>query len=392
MNIAIVSIEIYPYRKGGAEKRTWEIAKRIAKKGHNVHLIGLKYWKGEKEFVTEGVHIHGVNVYGKMYAKKGRRSITQVILFLPSIIPMLLKNRFDIIECGNPTYLDIFFVKFFSLITKSKLIAVVHEVWGDYWYKYLGPIGFFGKIIEKIAVKLPDKDIAVSNAVRSQLIKIRVRENNIKLIPNGININIINKISGNSKKIDVLFVGRLISDKNVDVLIKGIKLCKDKYGFQNIRCYIVGDGPEKEKLIKLSENLNLNKNIKFCGFVEKEEDVIKYMKSSKVFAFPSTREGFGIVIIEANACGLPVIAVNSENSRCVKELIKDGENGFVLNELNENILAEKIILLLKDEKLRNKIGNNGKKVAEKYRWDKISDEVENLYKEIYKEIKNERNK
>lgn len=170
-------------------------------------------------------------------------------------------------------------------------------------------------------------------------------------------------------------MGRLISHKNVDILIKSIKLIKEKN--PEIKSLIIGDGPEKKNLEALAQKLNLEKNIKFLGFLENHDDVYALMKSSKVFVLPSTREGFGIVVIEANACGIPVITVNHENN-AARDLIEEGKNGFVC-QLNEEEIAKRIVRILE-----NSSGRKMKKVcmdlAKKYDWDKIVDEIEEVYK------------
>jgi glycosyltransferase involved in cell wall biosynthesis len=384
MKIAIVNDAIYPYYKGGTEKRDWEIAKRLSKKGHKVHIFGMKEWRGKSNFVKDRVYIHGIGKHIGRYTKTGRISMWQVVYFTVAVFFPLLKEKLDVINIGNSPYFLSFSVKIISSIKKTPTIATWDEIWGDYWYDYLGKIGLFGKIIENIAVKFPDKIITVSNATKEQLIRIGVNENNVVVIHNGIDLNDINNVPAegeiDKRKIDVLFVGRLIKDKNVDVLIKAIKLVKRK--IPNVICYIIGDGPEKEKLIEIVEDLDLKENVKLMGFLENYADVIAYMKSSKIFVFPSTREGFGIVIIEANACGLPVIGINSKNSKCVAELIKSGENGFLVNEVDENILAEKIILLREDDNLRIEMSENGRNFSRNYDWNNISAEVERVYEQL----------
>ncbi len=377
MKIAIVFDGIYPYAIGGIEKRNWEIAKRLVLKGHEIHMFGMKDWKGEKDFIKEGVYIHGVGTHIKRYTKSGIRSIKVAILFSFFIFPPLLHKKFDILVCANVPYFHLFPVKIISLIKKKPLIVEwSNSVWGNYWYAYLGYLGIFGKFVEKICGKISNKTIAISNTMKDELIKMGATKDNIKVIPYGVDIERVDKISQNPQKIDVLFVSRLVSYKNPDVLIKAIQMVRKN--IPNVNCYIIGDGPEKQKLFALTKELNLEENVKFTGFMESEE-IFSFMKSSKIFVFPSTVEGFGMVIIEAFACGLPVIGINSQSSRCVSELIEDGKNGFLLNKLDENMFAEKITLLLKDENLRNKMGNNGKNIANKYDWDKITNEVEKLY-------------
>jgi len=100
------------------------------------------------------------------------------------------------------------------------------------------------------------------------------------------------------------------------------------------------------------------------------------MKSSKVFVLPSTREGFGIVVIEANACGIPVVTVDHKDN-AAKDLIEEGKNGFVC-QLNEEEIAKRIMRILE-----NNSGRKMKEVcmdlAKKYDRDKIVDEIEGVY-------------
>ncbi|MBA7557564.1 putative glycosyltransferase EpsD [subsurface metagenome] len=162
----------------------------------------------------------------------------------------------------------------------------------------------------------------------------------------------------------------MLDNKNVDILIKSIQLIKEK--IPKIKCLIIGDGPEKKNLEALTQELNLEKNIKFLGFLENHDDVYAIMKLSKVFVLPSTREGFGIVVIEANACGIPVVTIDHKDN-AARDLIEEGKNGFVC-QLNEEEIAKRIIRILE-----NNSGRKLKKVcmdlAKKYDWDKIVDEM-----------------
>ena len=163
--------------------------------------------------------------------------------------------------------------------------------------------------------------------------------------------------------------------KHIDTLIKAIHLLKEQISI--VKCLVIGEGPEKKRLEVLVQKLNLKKNIKFLDFLENHDDVYALMKSSKVFVLPSTREGFGIVVIEANACGIPVITIDHQNN-AARDLIEEGKNGFVC-QLDENEIAKKIMRILE-----NSSGRKMKKVcmglAKKYDWDKIVDEIEEVYK------------
>ncbi|MCE7698475.1 MAG: glycosyltransferase family 4 protein, partial [Methanobacterium paludis] len=250
------------------------------------------------------------------------------------------------------------------------LFITLHEVWGDYWYEYLGKLGIFGKIVEKLTLYLTDRIITVSEKTNRDLQAIRPLDGNV--IPNGINLKEINFIKKSDKKSDVIFAGRLIKEKNVDLLIKAIDLVRKE--LPEIKCLIVGDGPERENLEKMVLDRNLSTNIEFTGFLGNHDDLISYMKSSKVFVLPSTREGFGIVVLEANACKLPVIVIKHKmNAAC--DLINNGKNGFVV-EPSDKDMAEKIIQGIKD---KEKMKPHCTDFASQYDWDDIVGLLEKHY-------------
>ena len=374
MKIALVYDAIYPYIKGGGEKRFYEIGKRLAQKGHQVHLYGMKLWEGTNVIKQNEMYLHGIFKAKKLYTKEGRRSILQAIYFGFHSMK-LIKEDFDVIDCCGFPYFSLFSCKLVSLIKRKKLFSTWHEVWGkNYWYEYIGRKGYLGYIIEKLAVLMPDKIISVSKHTTHKLKSKLNSKKPMYTVPNGIEFDLITKIKSAKEKSDIIFVGRLISSKNIDVLIKSIKLIKKKN--PEIKSLIIGDGPEKKKLEALTQKLNLEKNVKFLGFLESNDDVYALMKSSKVFVLPSTREGFGIVVIEANACGVPVITINHKDN-AARDLVEERKNGFVC-QLNEEEIAKRIVRILIDSS-----GLNMKKVcmdlAKKYDWDKIVDEIEGVY-------------
>jgi glycosyltransferase involved in cell wall biosynthesis len=215
--------------------------------------------------------------------------------------------------------------------------------------------------------------IAVSERTKNDLKRIGVK-NNIKIIPNGIDFEMIERIKASEEESDVIFAGRLIKEKNVDVLIKAVKLVKKEV--PEVKCKIIGEGPEKSKLEKLAYDLGLESNVEFMGFLGDHDDVIAYMKSSKVLMLPSTREGFGIAALEANACGLPVITVNHKmNAVC--DFIERDRNGFIC-ELSETDAAENILRGLNEgaDMAESCIEN-----ASRYDWERIFNLTESVYEE-----------
>jgi len=137
-------------------------------------------------------------------------------------------------------------------------------------------------------------------------------------VPNGVDIAFIDSVAPAKISVDALFVGRLIREKNVDLLIRALPT--------DATLCIIGDGPEKENLVSLAKEVNAT--VRFVRTLS-YADLISVMKAANSLVLPSTREGFGIVALEALACGTPVITTNVEMN-AAKELITPEKNGFLV--------------------------------------------------------------
>ena len=374
MKIAFVYDVIYPDVKGGVEKRVWELATRLTRHGHDVHLFGMKFWDGEDILIREGVFLHGVCPAQKLYFG-GRRTIWQPLYFSIHLISPLLKERFDIIDCQQFPYFSCFSTKLASVVKKTHLVITWHEVWGDYWYEYLGWKGFVGKTTERLVARLTSENVAVSKTTAKNLNNLGLCHN-IKIIPNGIDLTRIRSISPSSESWDIIFVGRLIKEKHADMLINALELLLHE--FPDIRVLIIGEGPEYLKTKHLIDEKKMNDSIHMCGFYRNHNDLIAQLKSSKVFVLPSTREGFGISALEALACGLPVVTVNYQTN-AIRDLITKS-NGFLSSLFAEDI-AHTISLALKHhEEMRTACIES----AESFDWDRVTLDTESYYHSVIK--------
>lgn len=370
LKIAFVSDAIYPYNKGGKEKRIYELSTRLAKTGYDVNIYCMKWWKEQSNHRLEnGVHLHAISKYYPLYSGK-RRSITQALLFACACLK-LIKEDFDIIEVDHMPHFVLFSTKIVTLIKGKKLYATWNEVWGrDYWKKYLGKLGTIAYIIEWVSARMPDKIISVSKHTKDKLEQDLKVKKDILVIPNGINLKEIQKVQPAKEKSDIIFAGRLLSHKNIDVLIKSVAILKKE--FPKIKTLIIGEGPEKKQLENLVKKLNLETNINFLGFFQNHHDLYSYIKASKLFIFPSTREGFGIVALEANTCGVPVITVDHKDN-ATKDLISNGINGSIVK-LSASEISNKA-----SDYLHKKNKPNYKKFINQYDWETISKNLESFY-------------
>jgi len=374
MKIAIIYDVIYPFVKGGVEKRVWELATRLTHRGHDVHLFGMKFWDGDDILIRDGVFLHGVCPAQKLYVS-GRRTLWQALYFSIRLISPLLKERFDIIDCQQFPYLSCFSAKLFSKLKNTPLVITWHEVWGDYWYDYLGWKGFAGKTTERLVARLTSENIAVSKTTAKNLKNLGFCYE-IKIIPNGIDLMRIRSITPSSELWDIIFVGRLIREKHADLIIHAVNLLQLEN--PDIRALIIGEGPEYNILKNLINDKKIDSSIHISGFYQDHDDLIAQLKSSKIFVLPSTREGFGITALEALACGLPVVTVDHP-ANAIRDLITE-KNGFLCS-FSVQDLTEKIgLALLNHLTMRDACSMS----AESLDWNRITADIESYYQSVIK--------
>ena len=210
----------------------------------------------------------------------------------------------------------------------------------------------------------------------------------IVVIPNGINVEDFDisysreecrkKLGLPINKNIILFVGNLILYKGPDVLVKAMPNILKKVS--DTELIFVGSGRMKNELEELSKKRDVEKYVKFAGFIE---DSLKplYYKAADVFCLPSTMstESFGIVNLEAMACSVPIVASKIGG---VPDVVKDGRNGLLVPQGDSEALADAIIYLLENEDIRERMGKNGRKKVENYSWEKIAEETERLYEVV----------
>ncbi|WP_099209487.1 glycosyltransferase family 4 protein [Thermococcus henrietii] len=365
LRIAFVYDVVYPWVKGGVEKRIYELARRLARK-HEVHVYGYKHWRGPKDIERDGIHYHGTVRTGNLYSG-GRRSILPPLLHSISLVPILKGERFDVVDCQASPYLPAYSLR---VLKGEEVFITWHEFWGDYWLDYLGWAGLAGKTLERGLFSF-ERHVSVSQKTRLDLLNAGLRKS-VYLVPNGIDIALIRSVKPSPLEFDFLFVGRLIPEKGVDFLLRALALLREE--FPDFKAIIAGDGPERRKLELLARELGIGDNVTFTGFLKDYRDVIALMKASRVFAFPSRREGFGMVVVEAMASGVPVVTVEHPMNASM-HLVENGRTGFVVP-LSEEFFARALMLAHEDSARMGRIA--GRK-AERYDWGEIVRELLTVY-------------
>lgn len=380
MKIALVYDMIYPFNIGGAELRNYEIAKRLALK-HEVHLFGVKMWDGPDVIYRDGIIIHGVCHYSDKYVFSGSRTITESIRFGLKLFVPLYREKFDIIDVSAFAYLHCFTSSLVAKLTRTPIVFTWHQYWGNYWQEYLGGVkGFFGSKIESLVKYLGHNHIAVSQTTKLDLINDGILEKNIYINYCGVDLSLVDKVPVQNIDYDIIFVGRLTHQKNLKLLIEAIKLLRIDQ--PNILVCLVGDGLEKNRIKELVSQYDLEQNIIFKGLISQRDDLFVEFKKSKIFVLPSLLEGFGIVVVEAEACGLPVIVIENKWN-AAQELVDQNINGYICQNKASD-LAMKIKEILFNDQLMNSMSKESLLKSQNFDWQRIVDDLEKYYLSILK--------
>lgn len=246
-------------------------------------------------------------------------------------------------------------------LAKKKYLEVTGNIF--FFHKYI----FYA--IGNLLIKKYDKVILLTEEDR----KIRRIKKDAIVIPNPININI--PASSNCENKKIISVGRLERQKGYDLLINVWKRLADKFPEWKVEIY--GEGSEKEKLQNKIKKAKLEDRFYLKGTTDNIQE--KYIQSS-IYVMSSRYEGFGLVLIEAMNCGLPVISFKCKSGP--SEIITDNVDGFLCEEENVIEMANKIEELIVNEEKRKQFGKNAKKNIQRYSQDKIMNQWKELFEEL----------
>lgn len=357
---------------GGAEISTHEHAKGWIKAGHKVVLFTSYFFGAKRENVIDGIE---VKRYGRQMLGVQWEAFIWY-LFKPHEKFDLVVDQFHGIPFFTPFYVRV------------KKMAFIHEVAKEVWhlnpwpkpYNYLPSI--FGRLFEPFIFLLYRyiPFMTVSKSTKDDLIAWGIPDKNITVVHNGVTIYKLKKIPAKEKKNTLIYLGALSRDKGIESAFKVFSIINNTE--DNWQFWVVGKCDPKylRKLKALCNTLGLNRNIKFWDFVN-EKKKVELLSHAHMAINPSIREGWGLVNIEANFFGLPVLAYNVAGSR---DSIKMGINGFLSPLGDYQDMANKALKLMNDQNLYNKMQIKAKTWSRNFTWKKSVEESLKLIEGLVK--------
>ncbi len=354
--ILLVTGDFLP-EKGGISTLFFEICSKIPQ----ILVLTKKVRNAEVFDSLQKISIRRIKAFNRYI---------QPFIFVINVLKTVRKEKIDKLVCGQ-------------LLSPGLAGYIVHKLLKKPYYVHTyGPEFREHKLwfpLLKLILKNATKIITISDFAKSQLIKQNIPPSKIAVLTPGVNTLRFNpnlnaekilKRHNLSDKIVLLTVSRLDANKGIDKMINLMPEIQKKY--PNAVYMIVGKGPDEDYLKELAKQRS-KKNIIFVGEVS-DEELLLYYASCDVFILltkevPSKGfvEGFGIVFLEASACGKPIVAGKAGGS---EEAVKDKITGLLVDPLNDKEILSSIEKLLEDHQVRKKLGSSGRKrVENEFTWD-----------------------
>lgn len=367
MRVGMISRNIPYYDRGGIQTHVWNLSRALVREGVDVDLFiaGRRRESGHKKMDGVRVHMIGSVSLPKM-------TIGHYLSYSLNTLRYLRKQELDIVH-GHSMYSFGFALRKYLPYVVTLHGTQMNEIRAALlWHADLNHVvtDGFSMIMERFSAKKADSVIVVSKENKEDaVLQYQIEQEKIHVIHHGIDLERFSPGFSSEKRI--LFVGRLHERKGVDRLLEAfsdvIKVMPDT------KLRIVGRGEKEKDLRRLAKEKNITQAVEFTGFIE-EEDLPRQYKESSLFVLPSRYEGFGIVLLEAMASGLPVLCFETG---AAKEIVRDGWNGYIVNEKN---LADRIISVIKDRNLMERMGRNAREYVKKnFSWQKAARETIKVY-------------
>lgn len=368
---------------GGGEKQFYEISRRIAELGNEVTVLTCRFPGQESEEIMNGLRIIRAGTSRELRAGGASKSVWPLTYALKTGLKAL-RAKSDLIHCN--TYFPIYAGEIASLFPGTPIVATFHDVYGVRgWIASQGSVfwGTLGHLVTTFSAKMPlDRVIAVSPQCKAKLQRLGVPKDKIVVIPNGVDLKLFDSVTQQKVPQQVLYVGRLVNFKHVDWLISAFPEVLRHYPKATLK--IVGGGPERPALETRATELGVSASVTFEGVTPTYESVVRYYKESEIFVLPSTVEGEAIVLKEAMAASLPVIAMRVPGSG-VLSLVREKGNGILADPSNPvESLRDSILELLSNQEERDSFGYAGKKFVEAHDWAKVAERTLKVYEQELK--------
>jgi glycosyltransferase involved in cell wall biosynthesis len=349
---------------GGAEVHLHEVFQRIAAAGHDVTLFCSRFEGAPEKEELNGIHV----------LRQGGRLLFNYLV-PQKYFSTFKAQKFDLVVD------DMNKIPFYTpLFVKEPLLGVTHHLFGtSIFLEASFPAASYVYLTERAALPIYKRlrFIVGSPSTHKEMLHAGFPEERTHLIHYGVDHDSFKVLGIPKSPIPLIgLVGRLKKYKSVDHLLEAFVIVRQE--LPAAKLLIVGEGDDKSRLVSIASQLEISEAVTFTGFVSEERKVI-YLNEMHVAVNTSAKEGWGLTAIEANACGVPTVSSNVEGLR---DAVVDGETGLLYEYGNREQLAEKILLMLRDDHLRQRLADNAVRRSAQFDWNVAAEQTMDVIERV----------
>jgi glycosyltransferase involved in cell wall biosynthesis len=348
-SLAIFYDAAYPFTDGGGQRRLYEVACHMAAHGWIVHWYALKTWDGDSVQIRDHIVYYGLKGHTALFRQNGKRRVREALSYGWAVLTAPANfGSYDLVWCAQWPLLHILALIARGLPWRTRMLVDWWEIWGRYWLDYAGWLGLGGWFLETVLTEAVVRlcHVVVDSSVgQGRIAALGVPTKTVTLIRNGVDVAGLTDGGPAEGTSDLAYFGRLKGHKNVDHIVKAVAILK-KRDSRRLRLDLIGNGPERARLEELARALGVADQIVFHGRVETDR-AKALLKRSKVFVHASTQEcGGSVNLLEANACGLPVVCYRHPMG-IDSTLLTEGKTGLMVSPAEPAFLADGISAMLR---------------------------------------------
>jgi glycosyltransferase involved in cell wall biosynthesis len=370
---------VYHPGLGGIGRQAVSLTEELHNRGLNLFVITRKL-KSVPSYNVSDVRRIKIWAYRPSVYRIEKKTIPNLltsVTFSINLLITLIRNRrdYDLVHFHGASIPLLITIPFLKFLNKKVIAKVSSAKLGIEAGSFYGRYGLLGNIFIRL-LKNVDAFVAISEEIKEGLLAEGYEAGRVYRIPNSIDRSIFySESKKETAESTVIFSGALDKRKGVEVLLEA---WKDVHKiFPKCNLMILGKGPQKTYLEIKADRLGITDAVKFTGHVSSVPD---YLRIADIFVLPSLQEGLPNSLLEAMACGLPVIASKIGG---VVDVVEDGKSGILVEPGDISGLASAMVRLLKDNVLRQRLGEEARKrIVEGFSIDRIAEEYIKLYKKI----------
>lgn len=340
MHVCIVYDCLFPWTIGGAERWYRALAERLADEGHQVTYLTMTQWDAEVAPALPGITILPVAPRAALY-QDGKRRIAPPLRFGLGVLLHLIRHgrRYDVVHLCSFPYFALLAAGLLRRFCAYRIRCDWFEIWSrDYWRDYLGRLGWIGWTVQSLCARVRQRAHVFSRLHEARLRDLQLN-GTIDYLPGLVEVPPHGDPLPARQPPTIVYAGRMIVEKRVPLLVEAIAIARRSA--PALRAILFGNGPDRPQIERRIVELGLGDSVTLPGFVPAEV-LEQAMREALCIVQPSEREGYGLVVVEASARGVPAIVCAAPDNAAV-ELVAQGANGFVADPPTPQALANAIL-------------------------------------------------